>query len=452
MCKKLVVVLSVMFLGFGIAYSMTWDKTNVDSVGTYTAIAVDSMGNPHISYYNNYVNPPLTVVKHAWYDGTWHTEVIDSVNSYYCSVGGQTAIAMDSKGFPHIAYVRDTMVGSGKYKNFLKYAYQDAKGWHISRIDSTLYADPLQDPDMEIDSQDKVHIAFRKHWYICYGYYNGDSWKFDTLDIDNSNSNGPPSIALNKSGVPYIAYHTRGYDGDGVILSHSPTWAREYVDSFLVQSVFKVKLAIDSQDKFHVTYIQYFDSNKRWHIMLARWTGTDWNIIHVDSTYSNESDNISIAVDSQGREYIPAMGLFDFRLFYYTGSIWETSTIIDSGVSQDAGSMNDIKIDKFDNLHISSAGSLFYAKGSLTPVEERTANKIGELKAFPNPFCYSTAITGMGKQKVEIYNACGQFVGTLQNGMWNGTDINGKEVPKGIYFIKVRNNRTTETLKLIKLK
>ena len=57
-----------------------WTIETVDSeddAGDYTSLALDSGGNPHISYWEA-ANDDL---KYAYYDGIWHIEMLDSTGN-----------------------------------------------------------------------------------------------------------------------------------------------------------------------------------------------------------------------------------------------------------------------------------------------------------------------------------------------------------------------------------
>ena len=83
------------------------------TVGADTSLALDSSGNPRISYYGN------NTLKYARCDtgcdvpGNWNRETVDSAAD---SVGAYTSLELDSSDNPHISYY-DLTNGN------LKYAY-----------------------------------------------------------------------------------------------------------------------------------------------------------------------------------------------------------------------------------------------------------------------------------------------------------------------------------------
>ncbi|MDI3503593.1 MAG: hypothetical protein PWP64_529 [Candidatus Cloacimonadota bacterium] len=90
----------------------------------------------------------------------------------------------------------------------------------------------------------------------------------------------------------------------------------------------------------------------------------------------------------------------------------------------------------------------------------------GLSNVYPNPFNHSTSISlEIAKDakdlKVEIYNIRGQKVTTLLSGkqdpgtmnlVWDGMDSHGRNMPSGIYFCRLKNGNTNQSIKLMLIK
>jgi hypothetical protein len=173
----------------------TWNIKTVDSVGKfggYTSIALDVSGNPHISYYDSIKGN----LKYAlWMGSAWNIETIDSVGD----VGSYTSIALDTSGNPHISYYDDT-------NGNLKYALWTGSTWNIETVVHSV-GDVGSDTSIALDSSGNPHISFLYSYDGILGYarWNGSTWLIKKID-KTGYSGRYNSIALSTSGISYISY------------------------------------------------------------------------------------------------------------------------------------------------------------------------------------------------------------------------------------------------------
>jgi hypothetical protein len=100
---------------------------------------------------------------------------------------------------------------------------------------------------------------------------------------------------------------------------------------------------------------------------------------------------------------------------------------------------------------------LFYNTTLPAVLENNISNlQFINLRAIPNPFTshITFQIDDKSNTEIKIYNTAGKIVKTLSNNfnIWNGRDEYGKELPAGIYIVKVITNNIINTEKIIKLK
>ncbi len=111
---------------------------------------------------------------------------------------------------------------------------------------------------------------------------------------------------------------------------------------------------------------------------------------------------------------------------------------------------------------IDTDGSVSYS-GTIT-VDSRVLSSYELFQNYPNPFNSSTKITfvlpAASPAEVVIFNASGAEVknikNTWQNGVqtvyWDGRDAAGRELPSGIYFVRLETGRFSATRKILLLR
>ncbi len=336
-----------------------WNIYVVDSlgnVGLFTSLALDSRGNPHISYYDS-TNEDL---KYARWNGTgWTIETVDSV----FFVGAHTSIALGSDDRPHISYTERVF----DVRN-LKYAKltEGWSRWKQETVDSGIF--PFQFTSIALDSKGNPHISYRGDESLKYAEWNGSAWVNETVDPELG-AGTFNSMALDSNDNPHISYAYRDVYGDDLRYArrNETGWRIETVE-FGGRLGLDSSIAVDSSDNPHISYSDgtgFLEGDLKY----ARWDGSAWNIEAVDSV-GNVGFFTSIFLDSNDYPHISYHDDYpNFTLKYarWDGSLWQIETVDDNGT---AGEFTSIAVDGSGYPHISyydrDNGDLKYAtKGTL---------------------------------------------------------------------------------------
>ncbi|MDY6957768.1 MAG: hypothetical protein SVK08_01290 [Halobacteriota archaeon] len=187
--------------------------------------------------------------------------------------------------------------------------------------------------DIIFDSDDVPHVTYvGSSGVVMYGYKNG-SWSTENVS-GTTNDSSPPSITLDSSDNPHIAYISMAYPGPWDIDTVTSTGTGHQMHSSIV---------VDSHNCLHVAYYDYTNSDLKY----AYFDGWSWSTETVDST-GFIGYYPSIALDSSDNPHISYVDVTSVSLKYATkdGS-WSTETV-DSTTT----GFTSIAIDSNDNIHI----------------------------------------------------------------------------------------------------
>jgi hypothetical protein len=335
-----------------------WHIELVDGNGPFglgNSLALDANALPHIAYTFNPAAGIGYYLKYAYYDGSsWHTEIVDNDGD----VGKNPSLALDSYGNPHISY-------PDMQDSALDYASFNGLSWDIETIDSE--QNTGGENSLALDSSNYPHIAYRSEPSsgICnlkYAWFDGISWNIDIADAGGY-LGGNCSIALDSFERPHISYEDRSNGPSHLKYAtlSGTEWVTETIDS--VNGTGRgTSLALDSQDVPHIAYCYKATSptgDTIKDIRYAYFDGTEWVsstldlggllLVHPSLSIDSE-DNPKIAIE----ESSPSTLLFA----QHAASNWELQTVDTLG-----GNYPSLALDEENRSHISyfQNGSLYYA-------------------------------------------------------------------------------------------
>jgi hypothetical protein len=184
--------------------SGTWEYDMVEPrysrAGWESSLALESTYpyTPHISYRYRIGDSDL---RYAWLNGTiWLTETVDSAGD----VGKVTSLALDSSGNPHISYFDDT-------NNTLKYAWLSGTTWFSQTIDYIIEQPDYDKGGVSSLKLNRADVPYVSYYHTAYrdlnlAYLSGTVWITETVDSDGD-VGAYNSLALDQAGCPHISYY-----------------------------------------------------------------------------------------------------------------------------------------------------------------------------------------------------------------------------------------------------
>jgi len=240
-------------LGNMVESGLTWaEPENVSRIGVVhdvvgdPTLATDSSNNPHIAWMapqitgsgnDRYDIHYLTKVNGDWYTATGELYVpgvttSDNVTDSYAVMSFSPSLAIDANDVPHLAWEEEGHVyhlqySSGQWETVLGWDYATARG---QRDVSGLRVDSGEYPDLEIDSNNRPHVAYYYNKEVNYRWWNGSVWtdadagadpdnsaNVSNTGTENGNCSVNPQLSLSNEATqrPYIVWRQSDYAPGG---------------------------------------------------------------------------------------------------------------------------------------------------------------------------------------------------------------------------------------------
>jgi hypothetical protein len=283
-----------------------WRIETVDGageVGWNSSLALDASGAPHISYYD----ATYQALRYAHLEGAaWQTATVAISASQWIA----SSLGVDGAGHPHIVYDGGTPAG-------LQHIWYDGSAWHNEYIGSG------DVPALAMDSAGRPHVAYL-NFSLAYAYYDGTAWITTTVSPLGSGLVGRVSLALDSAGRPAISYHDTGYDRLGYAWYDGTAWFTTTVDASVGTGIYNA-VAVDAAGRPAISYSDAGYSIG--HLKYVRFDGTAWQIETVDR--SRAVNQSSLQLDAAGHARVayeePRQG--ELLYAHYDGTAWHTATV-----------------------------------------------------------------------------------------------------------------------------
>ena len=314
-----------------------------DNVGYHPSLAIDSTDHLHVTYVDN-TNGNLEYMTH---DGSSWSTPISPDSSGNMSDFSDSSLAIDSNDHLHVTYLDYT-------NGNLEYMTHDGSSWSTPvSLDST--DDVGRYSSLAIDSNDNLHVTYHDatNSNLEYMTYDGSSWSIPISLDSRSNVGYQSSLAIDSNDNLHVTYRDIPnasleyliYDGSSwstPISLDSNSGSGDYIGA--------PSLAIDSDDRLHVTYYDRETAS----LEYVTYDGSSWSTPFTLDSQTWCGLDSSLAIDSNDHLHVTYLCDTRSQLEYisHDGSSWSTRASIDNYAHRDTGYQSSLAIDSNDNLHV----------------------------------------------------------------------------------------------------
>jgi len=302
----------------------TWDVSTAYATGDtgyFPSMQIDGNDLPQISFQSRGGAWDLMFARHE--GASWNVETVDATNR----TGISTSMALDAANRPHVAY-HDWTDGR------LKYAYYDGT-WHVEDL-AAIGQSPFnyvpRALSLVLDDTDRPHVVYRTSptagsGSTEYAFRDASGWQTETV-AEVSNEGNYFSLELDAANRPRFSFYDDLTDFDLKYAYKDTTWHVDTVDTAGSVGLYS-SLALDADGR---PYISYMDATNG-ALKLASFEGTWHTEIVDDLAFGNVGRYGSLAIDNNGNAHIGYIDDANTAIRYATAAVPEPSVLVLAALS-----------------------------------------------------------------------------------------------------------------------
>jgi hypothetical protein len=436
-------------------------------------IALDSMGEPHIVWYDNRTGD-CEIYYNSRAGGTWGPGEKLTASS---GTAEFPAIALDSNDHVHVVWSDDR---NGAWDIY--YKVNDGAGWG-SDTRLTDGSGQSRHPSIAVDGEDHLHLVWQNDHSgspkIFYGSNDGSGWTLAGCIAPYISGSATPAIAADGFNHIHIAwYRDSGSDDHLYYKCYDGSVWGETVDLAARRSVYGPAIAVDSRNMVHVAWHDARYGGSEYEIFSRRFDGFIWDPEIRITEASLNSSNAALTADDNGNTYLmwadERSGVTKIYYAKHDGEGWGGDVLLveaavegrhPSVASTPEGDLHLIWRDERDGNP-----EIYYksrAADMLAGVEadEPQTMPVASLGVMPNPVRRGAEIRfHLAKEAsadLAVYDVTGRLVsrkvlGDLTPGShrvsWDMTDLSGNRVAPGVYMVSITVGQETRSAKIVVLR
>jgi len=279
----------------------TWEREvlpDSDYDGSYADIAVDAVGNPHVSFQRAY---PYDGIYYRHFTGTaW-----DARERVYDGEVKGTSLALDPvTGTPRIAIAHE--IAYGHFDAVYLERDPISGTWGSTVVDTINVAHGyIYGPSLVMTEGGLPAMSFIKQDYgvgeLRYATFDGSAWSIVTLDTWGHGVYSWPTsaIALDDEGYPWVAYLASNSPATRELrVAHwdGAQWLKEVVIPMSSDTFgWDLDAAFDPAGRFHIAHSQFYQQ-----VQHAYWDGGAWQNEPIPGALGRDN---CLAFDHQGNAW-----------------------------------------------------------------------------------------------------------------------------------------------------